>query len=218
MHDYLWMLPSLYSVPVAIYAVFRYNKVDRIFLPFIWYLIISGINETSTIVTAYVFRNNAVSNNIYRLAEFILLFFAMRNFGAFEKRSKLFWSIILFVCLCWIFEYVFQNKIATYEGYIGVYAAVALCTTAVHLLNIQLTTLRGRFFTDPVFIFCIALIIFFSMGMLTEVFYVSISRQGIKSLPTQIFRIAQGVNFIYVSMLAYALSRMPRRVAFSLSI
>ncbi len=220
MTKFFWLskITTFISIPVAIFACIRYRKVDRIYLPFVWYLIVSGINETYAYYAVHVLRNNAVNSNIYRLVEFILLILFMKNLGGFKRKSKWFIAILVAVISAWIYEYLIEKKIATFNGYIGVYASFFLSLTAVYLLNIQLTSFRGRLFTNPVFIICIAIILFFSMEILTELFYVYLSSQGIEALPRAIFRIFQCVNIVYVSLMAIALSKMHKRTEFSLTI
>lgn len=217
-NQWLAILSTFVSIPVAGYAIIRYRKIAPIYLPFVWYNIMAGLNEATSFYTVFVLRNNAVNSNMFMFVEFFLLMLTMKKLGAFNRNSTLFIFLIIAVSAGWIFEYIVQKKLATFDGYFHAYEAFVISLTAVHLLNIQLTTLRGRFFENPVFIMCIAFILYFSISVLTEIFYVYIARQGINKLPNEIYVIMQWVNIIYCGMLIFSLSKMHKRKEFSLAI
>ena len=97
-----------YSVFIAaIAAVVCRKKLGSRFLPFMLFVVTGAINEIVSTVLIYLHHKTTINNNIYMLAESVLLVWQMKRWGTFVSKGQVFKWLVLTLLLCWGSEIIY---------------------------------------------------------------------------------------------------------------
>jgi hypothetical protein len=201
---------SLSILLPLIAGVVRFRNLRDSYLPVFYLLIIGLINE----LVCYLFfehSSNAVPTNIYYLLEFLLFTWQFRKWKNILCRTWLYLSVIGVMSFVWIGENLIYGKIAEFSPLFQIGYSFVLILLAVNQLNWLIVNEKGNIMRHPVFIICIAMIIYFSYKVLTETFYYYAPENLIKR---NIFVLQSYLNVGYNIMLGIALLCIPRKKAF----
>lgn len=201
---------SLSILIPMIAGLVRYRLIPVSYRPLLYLLFIGVINE----MTCYFFfynSSNAVPTNIYFLCEFLLYAFQFRKWKNILQNDWLFRSLIVGMSALWFVENIVFQKIAIFSPLFQVSYSFILVLIAVNQLNWLIVNEKNNIITNPIFIICIAIIIFFSYKVLTEVFYYY-AQSLIKN---NIFVIEECLNVAYNILLAIAIVCIPRKRDFT---
>jgi hypothetical protein len=185
----------------------RYGELPVSYFPLIYLLGIGLINE----VVSYLFfynSTNAIPTNIYFLVEFFFFIWQFRAWKNIIRKNWVHRSLLIVMTAIWVIENVILGRLDEFSPFFQVIYSMLLILLAVNQLNWLLVNERGDIVTNPIFIICIAIIIFYSYKVLTEVFYFYAPENLMKN---NIFVIESYVNVGYNVLLAIAILCIPQR-------
>lgn len=210
MNKYQAFLFSLSILAPAITGVIRYRNIPVSYHPVIYLLLLGLANE----LTCYFFfynSSNALPTNIYFLCEFLLFAWQFHNWKNILRVRWLYWLLITGMTTLWITENIIMGRLTMFSPVFQVTYSLALILLAINQLSWLVVNDRGRIMANPVFIISIAVIIFFSYKVLTEIFYYYAATGSIKN---NIFVIESYLNVGYNIMLTIALICIPPKSNF----
>lgn len=210
MNKYQAFLFSLSILAPTITGVIRYRNIPVSYHPVIYLLLLGVANE----LTCYFFfynTSNALPTNIYFLCEFLLFTWQFHNWKNILRVRWLYLLLITGMTMLWVTENLIMGRLSMFSPVFQVTYSLALILLAINQLSWLVVNDRGRIMTNPVFIISIAVIIFFSYKVLTEIFYYYAATGSIKN---NIFVIESYLNVGYNIMLTIALICIPPKSNF----
>jgi hypothetical protein len=210
MNKYQAFLFSLSILAPAITGVIRYRNIPVSYHPIIYLLLLGLANE----LTCYFFfynTSNALPTNIYYLCEFLLLAWQFHNWKNILRVRWLYLVLITGMTLLWLTENIILGRLTMFSPVFQVVYSLSLILLAINQLSWLVVNDRGRILANPVFIISIAVIIFFSYKVLTEIFYYYAATGSIKN---NIFVIESYLNVGYNIMLTIAIICIPQKSNF----
>ncbi len=205
MNKYQAFLFSLSILAPAITGVIRYRTIPVSYHPIIYLLLLGLANE----LTCYFFfynSSNALPTNIYFLCEFLLFAWQFHNWKNILRIRWLYALLITGMVTLWVAENIVLGKLLLFSPVFQVTYSLALVLLAINQLSWLVVNDKSRIITNPVFIISIAVIIFFSYKVLTEIFYYYAATDSIKN---NIFVIESYLNVGYNIMLTIAIICIP---------
>jgi hypothetical protein len=198
---------SLSILIPLITAVVRHRDLPVSYYPIVYLLALGFLNE---IVCYFFFYNtsNAVPTNVYFLCEFLLFALQFRKWKNILKRNGPYRALIISMTALWFVENIILQKIVIFSPLFQVGYSFILILMAVNQLNWLIVNEKNTIMSNPVFIICIAVIVFFSYKVLAEVFYYYAPQSLIKN---NIFVLEALLNVAYNILLAIAILCIPRK-------
>jgi hypothetical protein len=185
-------------------GVVRFKHISKSYYPLL-YLIAGG---TLTEIISYNIKNNAPVTNIYVLFEYIAFCWLFYNLKQILKQKKWLWIVLIPLILLWFTECVILSKITSFNIYYRILYSFALVLLAVNQLNYLIINERDNMTTNPVFILCCTMIIFFSYKCLIEIFYRYAPETRIGN---SIFSIQVYVNVLFNILLTLVTLCIPKK-------
>lgn len=210
MNKYQAFLLSLSIIAPVITGVIRYRSIPASYYPLIYLLLIGFANE----IICYLFfyhSSNAVPNNIYFLCEFLLLTWQFHNWKNILRHVGVFLLLLLLMALLWLSENILFGTITVFNPAFQVCYSLVLVLLAVNQLNWLVVNVRRKILVNTKFIVSVAVIIFFSYKVLTEIFYYYAPDNPVKN---NIFVIESYLNVGYNIMLTIAIICIPPKSNF----
>lgn len=205
MNKYQAFLFSLSILAPTITGVMRYRNIPVSYHPIIYLLLIGLANE----LVCYLFfynTSNAPPTNVYFLFEFLLFAWQFHNWKNILRVRWLYLLLTIGMTMLWVTENIILGRITMFSPVFQVSYSLALILLAINQLSWLVVNDRGRIMANPVFIISIAVIIFFSYKVLTEIFYYYAASASIKN---NIFVIESYLNVGYNIMLTIAIICIP---------
>ncbi len=201
---------SLSILIPTVTGLVRYRNIPVSYRPLIYLLLIGLLNELVCYFFFY-YTSNAIPTNIYFLCEFLLFTIQFRKWRNILKRDWLYKALLVIMTGLWFFENIILQRINIFSPLFQVSYSFVLILIAVNQLNWLIVNEKNNIISNPIFITCIAIIIFFSYKVLMEVFYYYAPERLIKS---NIFAIEIYLNIVYNVILAIAILCIPRKRSF----
>ncbi len=196
------------AIPIIVGSI-RYRHLPASYRPLLLVLLIGLLNEL--VCYCFFYANNAVPNNIYLLAEFLILAHQFRRWKNILRNTWVYRTIIFALTALWITEDLIFRKIVVFSPWFQIIYSFVLILMAVSQLNWLIVNERGNIIKNPIFIICFGMIIFYSYKVLTEVFYHYAPANLIKN---NIFVMEAIVNVGYNLILAVAILCIPKKINF----
>jgi hypothetical protein len=195
----------------------RLNRIKRSSYQPFFILILAGVlSELVSIFVMYVLRgHNAIPNNIYFLAEWLLIAWQFQVWGLLGNRRLLYYLMVILPCLVWITENLFFGQINYFSPYYQVLYCFLVVLLSVNLINYMITHDYRNLFGNPRFLICIAFIIYFLYRIIFNWAY-QISLTGQTDTSTFIIMLFGYVNALTNIIFAIALLRIPQPQKFTL--
>ena len=218
MMHHLSMYSGLYSIALAaLIGLARFPKVHKTFHPFIFLVTVALVPEIANRVTiGYYQGSNAVITNIYGLIEYLFWLWQFYNWNAFKKGSRSLMVLLLLPTAVWITENVILGKLSTFSSGFAILYSFCVVFLAINQVNRQIVEERKNLFSNPTFLICSGLIIFFTYRILVESFYLLDMAQTNREFLHNIFNILKFVNVFVNLLFAFAALWIPTRQRFSL--
>lgn len=207
MSEELYQFLLSMSIVLPLVAGIAYLKqIPSSFYPIICVLTLGFINE---IVNFLFFReSNAVPMNIYNLIEYLLYCIQFYLWKHIFKRKLSFYLLTIGMVIFWLTDEIFLGKISTFFSFFLIIYPFILVLLAVNQLNYLVANEHGNIIKNPVFIFCIAVIIFYCYRILSEVFY---HYAKDNELAANIFSIQMYVNVLFNILLTLVVLCIPKK-------
>lgn len=193
-------------IPLVI-GILKFNRIPRSYHVLVYMLLLGTITELVSYFFFYK-TSNAIPYNIYGLFEFILFALLFRGWGNILQNKLMFYSIISVISLVWIIENIVFGGIYIYTPVYWVCYSLCLVLMAVNQMNWLIINDRSTIYKNPIFLICIAVIIFYSYKVLMEIFYYFAPEKGMQN---NIFSVEAYVNIFFNILLAVAFLCIPRK-------
>lgn len=212
MEYWLIRLPS-YTILFAIIAsLIRRSRIEVSFYPFILLLWIGLFNEMATEILSKVIRSNAINSNIYVLLEALIITWQFKRWKLFQKPALLHFIGISFL-LVWLWECVVFLSINQFLAYYRIYYSFIVVLLSIQMVNVLIINEKGLIIRHPVFLVCISFILFFTLKVLIEIFWLyGLSLNPL--LSERIYKISIYVNLFSNLIFALAILWMPKKREF----
>lgn len=210
MDKYQAFLLSLSVLLPTTAGLVRYRIIPASYRPLLLILILG----LSVELVSYLFfynSSNALPSNIYMLCEVLLFILQFRLWGHILQNKTVFTTLISVVSLLWIYDYFVAGSIFSFNLAFQLVYSMLLVLLAVNQLNWLVVNEKGGILGNPIFITCIAVILFFSYKVLTEIFYYYAPPTEVKS---NIFVIETFLNVGYNVLLTIAVICIPPKNSF----
>ncbi|WP_276504440.1 hypothetical protein [Terrimonas pollutisoli] len=204
-----FVLNAVFSLSVSLAAIIgwiRIKKIDPAFFPFILLMMAGLINESVSLLLVYKGYSNSVSFNLYSLAAALLLGWQFYKWGLFKRRAV--YYLIQFVFLTgWMFETFVYSKNLFNSYFIIAYSfvVVLLC---IEQINHEIFPVKRRLWTDPIFLICMGLLVFYTYSVMVEAFWhYGLNRSRFFRL--RIYEIMAYINLFTNLLFAFAVLWIP---------
>jgi hypothetical protein len=140
-----------------------------VYYPFIFCIWLGVLNETFSVIIIEKGYSNAVNLNFYMLAESLLLSWQFLKWGLFKK--NFFAGLAVLLVTTWITQVLLLGSIFYLNSYFLVTYSFILSLLAIAMINRLLLRERGKLLKNPVFIICVAFVIYYTFSAIAEVFW-----------------------------------------------
>ncbi|MDB5199236.1 MAG: hypothetical protein JWO92_1199 [Chitinophagaceae bacterium] len=199
------------SIPAAV-AIVKVKQIDQIYLPFLLCIWIGFLNECVSYLMIDIFHvSNTVNANIYCLIEALLYtgFFKKLDFFINRKRYIL---LMGFLCIAWLIENFIVSGITLFDSFFTMMYSLIIVSMSITVIN-RLIMDQVNLLMNPVFLLCIAFIIYFSVLGLVEIFWLY-GLTSSDSFRLNIYRIMAYINLFVNLIFAFAILWMHRKQEF----
>ncbi len=211
-HTLIRILGFSIIVP-ALVGIIRVNKINRIYFPFLLCIWIGLLNECiNYILIDFFHSSNSVNSNIYNLIESLLYVWLFRNLGLFTNK-KFYILLISFLCTAWLFENLIVSNFTQFDSYFTVFYSLIIVLMSITMIN-RLIIKQINLLTNSIFLICSALVIYFTLSALTEIFWLY-GFNSSESFRLNIYRIMAYINSSVNLIFASAILWMHRKQEFT---
>jgi hypothetical protein len=208
------LVPLKYSLGIAaLIGIWRFRKISVVFLPFLLFLWLGFANEIVSEVTARVWRNTTLNNNIYVLLEACLILWQFQKWGLFQRQKAFVPVLLLSFVTFWCVE-IFVNYHYLYvASYFRIFYSFVIVLMSIHMINFIIVSESRSLLKNPIFLICIGFIIFFTYKILIEIFWVY-GLNGSRDFRNNVYMIHSLINFFSNIIYALAALWVPRKQIF----
>ena len=211
-------LVDLYSFSIVIAAIIgwvKFKKINPAYYPFIYCIWIGFLNEIIGYFLIYSGHSNAINNNIYVLAEALLITWQFKNWNLFHRFRGFFFALLVCFVLFWMGEIFFMKGIRYTISYFRIFYSFVVVLMSINIISGLLMKDRMNMLKNSTFLICAGFIIYFTYKVLIGIFW--LYGLGVNSQ----FRMNVVWILIYINLFAnliYALAIlwMPARQRFLL--
>ena len=210
----LYFISSYSVVLPAALGLVRYARINPVYRPFLWVTWLACFNELLSDAIMYFQIRPSVNNNIYVLFDGLLLLLFFRNF-IFQKARVLLYVTGSILLATWLIENLFFGKIFVVSSYYRIIYSLVTVLSAITLINYLLANSRKVILKDPLFLISTGLIIFYTIKILVEAFWL----YGVALSPrfqASIYSLMIYVNLIKNLLFTLAILWMPRKQIFTM--
>lgn len=215
MNFYLGISLTLCIIVPALIGLIRFKKINEVYHPFIYFIWIGAFNEIFGLIMMYTIKSNIVNLNIYILVESLLLLWQFTRWGLFNKNSLWLKLIIVIAMIFWVTENFIISNITKYDSFFCIFNSTINTFMSISIINRLIATERRSLWKNPVFIICATFIIYYSMSILSEVFWIYGLTQNV-AFSNNVYAITIITNFISIILYTLAIIWMPIKQRFSL--
>jgi hypothetical protein len=208
--DLAFYLSLSILVPIVV-GITRYKAIYPTYYPFLVLMLVGLINE----IVCYPLSNSAIPNNVYCLIEFLLFTWQFRKWKNILLGKEVYYGLNFLLIIIWMCENLVYKHLDSFGIVYAISYSFTLILLAINQMNWLIINERSSIYKNPVFIICIAIIIFYSYKILMEVFYYYAPERTMRS---NIFSIEAYVNVLYNILLAIAIICIPKKKNFILQL
>lgn len=155
----------------ALAAAIRFKKIDPAYYPFIFCTWLASVNEVASFLLSYNHKSNVHTNNVYVLAEVLLITWQFKRWGYAFKKTLVYGLVILLIVVAWIFETASAADSFGLHFYYRLCYAVMIVAISLNINKRLVTSHKQTLLKSPVFLICTGYIIFFIFKILTDAFW-----------------------------------------------
>jgi hypothetical protein len=136
------------------------------------FFIVIATAVAAEIVDFYLIKvkhhSNAIPNNLYGLAESLLILWQFHVWGLWRAKKPVFYGLIGFMCLVWTTENLILGHITEFPPYFKFLHSFLTVLLSVNKINFMITHDNRKLLQRPDFLICIGFIIFFIYKIIYE--------------------------------------------------
>jgi hypothetical protein len=221
MSETLQFILSLTISLAVIIGIVRFQKIDRAYYPFIYYISLMLVVEIVVKLLAESGADDLIRTmmNIYTLVEFSLLAWLFHAWGLFNRNKTFFIALMIVFFVAWFFTTIIIESIVQGNNfYFRVLYSFALVLFAVSTFNKMVINHRGSIFQNAQFWICLGIIIFFTFFLLANATKLSLVRHTIsKDFKVNLQKIIVFSNLLVNFLYVVAVLWIPRKKNFMTS-
>lgn len=221
MSESLQFILSLTISFAVIIGIVRFQKIDRAYYPFIYYISLMLVVEIVVRLLAESGANDVIRTmmNIYTLVEFSLLAWLLHAWGLFNRNKTFFVALMCGFFLAWVVLTTIVDSIVYGQNfYFRVLYSFTLVLFAVSTFNKMVINHRGSIFQNAQFWICLGIIIFFTFFLLDNATKLSLVRHTIsKDFKQNLQKIIVFSNLLVNFLYVVAVLWIPRKKNFMTS-
>jgi hypothetical protein len=206
---------SLSNGLAAILAAVRFRNLSTAFLPFVILLWAGFAAELGSLFIIRAGYSNAGLYNVFALAEGMLVLWQFNRWGAFTGSRWLHPLLQVFFCCVWLVESLRHPIMSAFNSYYILAYSFTIVLVSINLLTRQFFDTTGRLYLNPVFLICLAFIIYFLYATLMETFWLY-GLQRSAWFRTGVQELLVYVNLFCNLLLAFAVLWIPTRTRYML--
>jgi hypothetical protein len=213
-----YSLIDLFSFSIAIAAIIglvRFKQLDRVYFPFILLLWLGLLKESIDSIMIQQGFSNAVSSNLYSLAESLLLLWFFKRWGSFSRRPWVFPALAGIFIVAWILEKLVFTGITRFSSYFIILYSFTIVLLSIGRVNRLILSEKKMLINQPQFLIFIGFIIFYTYSLLVEIFWIY-GLNGSAEFRVQIYRILAWINLFVNLIFALSLLWIPRKREYTL--
>jgi hypothetical protein len=202
---------AIFSLSIAIgglIGLIRARKTDHDFLPFLILLWLGCLNEILSIVIISRGISNVVLYNTFTLVESLLICWQFRKWGLFNDRVAWYFFLQCLVVGTWIYMHFIRSNIHVFNsGFIMGHSVLAVALS-IRILNRLSLSFTKDIMTNPIFLICIGIFIYFTYAILVEAFWVYGLNHS-RAFRVRIYAILTYINLFTNILFAFAAAWIP---------
>lgn len=172
------MLSSELSFALSLAVVFpllvgllRWRVTTRGYTPL---LVLFALGFITELIMRYLLMEKIKwepANNLYILAECILIPLQFATWGYMRTRRKILYIVPALLAAGWIIRHLWPGQITHLDPYFRMVYSLVIVLLSINTINYLVIHEENRLIRHPVFIICTAFIIFFSYQLVYEGIY-----------------------------------------------
>lgn len=213
-----YTLAVIFSFSIAIAAIIggvRFNRISPAYRPFLFCIWLAFANEILGFFIRRSGNSNAINNNIYVLAEAILVSWQFYRWRLFKGQRKIFIAILSSFLVFWIIECLVTGRIHYTTTYFRVYYSFVIVLMSINIRIEPLNTERRNILTNPVFLLRTGFLLYFTYKVIVQIFWLY-GLGSSKEFRMNVVWILIYINLVTNLIYALAVLCMPRKQRFSL--
>jgi len=188
----------------------RFKKIEPGFFPFIICISLASFNEICSFTMTYYGYNTTYNNNIYVLAEALLITWQFKNWGLFNNFKNVYLLVMVMIPAAWIAENFILHNISVISFYFRIGYSLLIVLMSIHINNNLILTFRNNVFKSPVFLICSGFIIYFTYKILFEAFWLY-GLNASRDFRINVYLLLTWINLFVNLMYAVALLWIPKK-------
>lgn len=162
-----FVLSQAIIIPIIV-ALIRFKKIDKVYYPFLALLLIGLLTELASFLCINAFKTNAPVIKVYSLIECCIILYQLYLWKNSVKFNRTFISLLVICIVFWIVETIVFKNINTFSPYFRVFYAFVIVLLCINQINSMMFYQNITLLRNPVFIICLAFIIFFLYQIIDE--------------------------------------------------
>ncbi|HMT73177.1 MAG TPA: hypothetical protein PKA77_03860 [Chitinophagaceae bacterium] len=213
-----YWLVVIFSFSISIAAItgwVRFRKMNPAYYPFIYCIWLAFLNEMLSFIFAQTIRDNSVNNNLYALAESLLIVWQFRNWGIFKNKDNLFYTVLAIFTAGWVTDHFILNHLTTFTYHYRIAYSFVTVLFSVNMINTVIVRERKSLLKNPAFLICTAYVINFTYYVMYMTLYLYSSEISWDFL-NKLTGIMPYANLLSNLLFALAVLWIPARQRFTL--
>jgi hypothetical protein len=221
MNDQAAFILSLSIIFSVIIGIIRFNKMDKRYYPFIFYICVVLITELA--VKFFIDQRKEWGHwimpwmNCYALLEFCLLLWFFNQLGLANRNSRNLYFLLGGAVLSWTVMVLFYKGLQNQAQLFYIFYSFVLVFASVYLLNKIIVYEKRSLLRNAEFLICLGVIIFFTFFILywaTNISLFGVIR-GSASFQRNVGSIKNITNFFVNLLYAVAILWIPTKTKFT---
>jgi len=200
------------AIPATL-GLFGFKKSERSFLPFLWLIWISLLNELISFIVIRTGHSNAVNYNAFTLAEGLLITWQFNKWKLFERLQLLYKGVLFVFVATWITEMLFISSVTAFLSYFIILRSLVIVLISINALNRLIVKEQSNLLKDSVFLICIGFVFSFTYAMLVEIFLMYGINES-EAFMSNVYIISNYIGLFANVLFTLAILWMPRRQVF----
>ena len=213
-----YWLVVIFSFSILIAAIIgwvRFRKINPAYYPFIYCVWLAFLNEILSFIFAQTIRDNSVNNNLYALAESLLIVWQFHKWGIFKNKDNFFYTVLAIFTAGWITDHFILSHLTTFTYHYRIGYSFITVLFSVNMINTLIVRERKNLLKNPAFLICTAYVINFTYYVMNMTLYLYISENSWDFL-NKLSGIMPYANLLSNLLFALAVLWIPARQRFTL--
>ena len=167
-------LDTIFSFSIALAALIgwiRFRRIHSSYYPFLICIWVGFVNE----IISYLLRSKDIStginNTIYVLIESLLITWQFKRWFLFKGHKHLFILVLVSLVLAWTIEALLRNGINYTMSYYRIFYPIIVLLMSLTLIGERLSFEKINFLKNPIYLICIAFVIYFTDKVIVGMFW-----------------------------------------------